>query len=179
MSTARLTTTTTAATATVPHSHNSRVVQFSHFSVKELLTSGPLSTPNREVSRYHIYLESSHTVMARSCLVTLLRLGDSAGRNGVGSSASSLARYAAQHWVAQAQFQNVSSHIPNAIESLFDPDKPYFAVRRRLYDIDVNLSTSPLFFFAPNANSKLDALCRAVRIYGFRGKNSLSSIHAS
>jgi hypothetical protein len=48
-----------------PHNRNSRVVQFSHFLVKELLTSGRLSTPNREVSRYHIDLESSHTVMAR------------------------------------------------------------------------------------------------------------------
>jgi ankyrin repeat protein len=51
----------------------------------------------------------------------------------------------------------VSSCVPNAIESSFDPDKPYFAVWRRLYDIDVNLSTSPLFFFAPDANAKLDA----------------------
>ncbi|KAH9976776.1 hypothetical protein BGW80DRAFT_1558544, partial [Lactifluus volemus] len=38
----------------------SRVVQFSHFSVKEFLTSPRLACSSRDVSRYHISLEPAH-----------------------------------------------------------------------------------------------------------------------
>jgi len=133
---------------------NSRVVQFSHFSVKEFLTSPRLTTPSRDVSRYYIDLEPSHTVMAQACLGVLLRSDDSAEENGVGNS-SSLARYAAKHWVAHAQFQNVSSRARNAMECLFDLDKPYFAAWLRLYDVDTDLTASPLYYFT--LGSKLDA----------------------
>ena len=126
---------------------DSRVVQFSHFSVKEFLTSPRLTTPSRDVSRFHIDLESSHTVMAQACLGTLLRLGDSTEEDDVGNS-SSLVRYAAKHWVAHAQFQNVSPCVRNAMECLFDLDKPYFSVWRELYDVDVDSRTSPLYWFA-------------------------------
>jgi len=132
---------------------DSRVVQFSHFSVKEFLTSPRLATPSRDVSRYHIDLEPSHTVMAQACLSVLLRLDDSAEDNGVENS-SSLARYAAKHWVAHAQFQNVSSRVQNAMECLFNLDKPYFVAWLQLYDVDVDLETSPLYYFAP---TKTDA----------------------
>jgi len=133
---------------------DSRVVQFSHFSVKEFLTSPRLATPSRDVSRYHIDLEPSHTVMAQACLGVLLRLDDSAEENDIGNS-SYLDRYAAEHWVTHAQFQNVSSRVRNAMECLFDLDKPYFAVWLRLYNVDSNLSTSPLWEFCNG--QKLDA----------------------
>ena len=126
---------------------DSRVVQFSHFSVKEFLTSPRLTTPNRDISRFHIDLEPSHTVMAQACLSVLMRLDDSTDENDAGNS-SPLARYAAEHWVAHAQFQNVSSRVQNAMECLFDLDKPYFSVWRRLYDADMDLGTSPLHWFA-------------------------------
>jgi len=133
---------------------DSRVVQFSHFSVKEFLTSPRLTTPNRDVSRYHIDLEPSHTVMAQVCLSVLLRLDDSAEENSVGNSPS-LAIYAAEHWVAHAQFQSVSSRVRNAMECLFDLDKPYFAAWLRLYDVDTDLATSPLYYFSNG--DKIDA----------------------
>ena len=133
---------------------DSLVVQFSHFSVKEFLTSPRLTTPSRDVSRYHIDLDPSHTVMAQACLGVLLRLDNSAEENGVGNT-SSLARYAAEHWVSHAQFQNVSSRVRNAMECLFDLDKPYFLGWLRLYDMDMDLQTSPLYFFCDG--SKLDA----------------------
>ena len=41
---------------------DSRVVQFSHFSVKEFLTSPRLATASGEVSKYHINLEPTHTI---------------------------------------------------------------------------------------------------------------------
>jgi hypothetical protein len=42
----------------------SRVVQFSHFSVKEFLTADRLAEPIRDVSRYYIRLEAAHTILA-------------------------------------------------------------------------------------------------------------------
>ena len=49
----------------------SRVVQFSHFSVKEFLTANRLAEPIRDVSRYHIRLEAAHTILAEACLGVL------------------------------------------------------------------------------------------------------------
>ena len=146
---------------------DSRVVQFSHFSVKEFLTSPRLTTPSRDVSRYYIDLEPSHTVMAQACLGVLLRLEDSAEEDGVGNS-SSLAKYAAEHWVAHAQFQNVSSRVRNAMEYLFDPDKPYFAAWLRLYDVDMDLYTSPLYEFTDRRKCKAGPLYYAA-LCGFKG----------
>ena len=149
------------------HNYKSRVVQFSHFSVKEFLTSPRLTTPCRDVSRYHIGLEPSHTVMAQACLGVLLRLEDSAKENGTRNS-SSLARYAAEYWVAHAQFQNVSSRVRDAMECLFDLDKPYFSMWRQLYDVDKDLPTSPLYYFTHNRDPVAGPLYYAA-LCGFKG----------
>jgi hypothetical protein len=47
---------------------SSQLIQFSHFTVKEFLTSDRLARSNGDVSRYHILLEPSHTVIAQACL---------------------------------------------------------------------------------------------------------------
>src|SRR3984885_13109257 len=52
---------------------DSQVVQFSHFSVKEYLTSDRLANANGGVSRYHILLESANKILAHACLGVLLR----------------------------------------------------------------------------------------------------------
>ena len=134
----------------------SLVVQFSHFSVKEFLTSPRLASPSRDVSHYHIILEPAHTIMAQACIGVLLRLDDGVEENGSGNS-SPLAKYAAQHWVAHAQFQNVSSHVQIAMEQLFDPDKPYFGTWLGLYDVDRHPPPSPfsLFSYPKSAGSPL------------------------
>src|SRR6266852_6122892 len=75
----------------------SRVVQFSHFSVKEFLTSTRLADSRKEVSRYHIDLEPAHTVLAQACMGVLLRPDDRFEENSIWRSLS-LAGYAAQHW---------------------------------------------------------------------------------
>ena len=129
----------------------SLVVQFSHFSVKEFLTSPRLASPIRDVSHYHILLEPAHTVMARACLGILLRLDDgvhSVEENGSANS-SPLARYAARHWVAHAQFQNVSSHVQIAMERLFDPDEPYFVAWLGLYNMDYDPYFGPFYSYYP------------------------------
>jgi hypothetical protein len=132
----------------IVESGESRVVQFSHFSVREFLTSTRLATSNGDVLRYHIALEPAHTILAQACMGVLLRSDDfdEHSGNGVGNN-SPLARYAARHWVAHAQFEHVSSYLRTSMESLFDLDKPYFAAWLELYDIDALLSIIPTFFF--------------------------------
>jgi hypothetical protein len=57
----------------VVESGASRVVQFSHFSVREFLTSDRLSTSSGDVLQYHIALEPAHTILAQACMSALLR----------------------------------------------------------------------------------------------------------
>ena len=128
------------------HSHSSRAVQFSHFSVKEYLTSLRLSTSNADVSCFHILMEPAHTIMARACLSTLLQLGDIPDKDSLGDRFP-LARYAAKHWVTHAKFEDVSSHVWEWMKILFDPDKPYFAAWIQIDDIDVEPNGSTLWLF--------------------------------
>src|SRR6266567_5091645 len=123
---------------------DSRVVQFSHFSVKEYLTSARLATSSEDVSRYHIALKPAHTIIAQACVSVLLQLGDDNKPDEVEKNAP-LARYAAQYWVRHAQFEDVVSCI-KGVEYLFDLDNPYFAAWRRLYDIDINAPYGSVFF---------------------------------
>jgi len=118
---------------------NSRFVQFSHFSVKEFLTSPRLATSSREVSWYHVGLEAAHVILAQACLGVLLWPDDPV----VGSP---LAEYAAQHWVTHAQFENVSTQVQKAMECLFDPDQPHFVAWVELYDIDTRPQTGSTFY---------------------------------
>jgi len=115
--------------------NHAQIVQFSHFSVKEFLTSPRLVTPSRDVSHYHIVLETAHTIMAQACLGILLRPNDRDDQAVVGK-ASPLDDYAAQHWVTHAQFGSVSFRLRTAMECMFDVDKPYFSGWLRLHDID-------------------------------------------
>src|SRR5712672_2682951 len=73
---------------------SSRVVQFSHFSVKEYLTSERLATSSQDVSRYHIGLETAHTILAQACVSVLLQLDDHDEQDNV--EKAPLAVYAAQ-----------------------------------------------------------------------------------
>ena len=129
----------------------SRVVQFSHFSVKEFLTSARLATSSQDVSRYHIDFGPAHAVLAQACLSIFLRL-DHLNKVSV-EERSPLAAYAAEYWVRHAQCEDVMSRI-KGMEDLFDPDKPYFAAWCKLYDMDTDPSMSSVFFlFTPNSRS--------------------------
>jgi len=126
-----------------------RIVQFSHFSVKEYLTSARLATSTQYLSRYHISLESAHTILAQACLGILLRPETLIEPTGV-EKPSPMAGYAAQHWVVHAQFENVSLRLRRTMEYLFDPDKPHFTAWLQLHDIDVDPNAeSTLFEFTP------------------------------
>ena len=116
----------------------SRIVQFSHFSVKEFLTSPRLAqSPHGDVSQFHIDLESAHTIMAQACLGTLLSLlrpDDHAGDSD--AKGSPLVKYAAKHWVEHARFENVSSRVRDGMDDLFDNSKPHFAAWLQLHNMD-------------------------------------------
>ena len=125
---------TCSSLITVVHDGRSRVVQFSHFSVKEFLTSDRLAAAVGDVSFHHIPLEPAHTILAQACLGVLLRLpADDSDRS---AQLSSLASYAAQYWFDHALFENVSSSVKEGMESLFDLDKPHFPRWVQIHDID-------------------------------------------
>ena len=132
---------------------HSGVVQFSHFSVKEFLTSDRLATSTIEASRYHhIRLEPSHTIMAQACLSVLLRL--SSPIHGDIHVGSPLAWYAAEYFGDHAETENVLAHIRGGIDDLLDANKYHFAawlwVRRTyfLFEHPEGPKASPLYHVA-------------------------------
>ncbi|KAH9048924.1 hypothetical protein EDB84DRAFT_1261703, partial [Lactarius hengduanensis] len=125
---------TCSSLITVVRYGDSRVVQFSHFSVKEYLTSPRLAQSHGDVSRFHVDLDGAHTILAQACLGTLLRLDERAENSG--TKVFPLVEYAAQHWVEHAQFENVSSRVRDGMDDLFDPSRPHFAAWLEVHDMD-------------------------------------------
>ena len=150
----------------IVESDGSRVVKFSHFSVKEFLTSNRLATSNGDISRYHIDLEPAHAILAQACMSVLLQSDERIEETDVEGS-SPLIGYAAEHWVVHAQHGKVSSRIRKAMEYLFDVDKPYFAAWLELYDIDTDAEGSIFYQFTPYSKSGATPLYYAAR-YGFQ-----------
>src|SRR5712672_3547705 len=124
---------------TITNVDGSPIVQFSHFSVKEFLTSNRLSEAATDVSRYHIHSLSAHTILAQASLGILLHLGDWVDKRDM--EEFPFAVYAAQHWVDHGQFEGVSSGIQDTVEHLFDIDKTSFATWIWIYDVDYPLRT--------------------------------------
>jgi hypothetical protein len=135
---------------------DSRVVQFSHFSVREFLTSTRLATSSQDVSRYHVVFEPAHTILAQACLSILLRLDNLTEDSSV-EERFPLARYAAEYWVRHAQFEDVASRI-KGMEGLFDPDKPCFAAWCALHNIDTDSSDSVFYQFTGSGSGKITPL---------------------
>ena len=139
---------------------DSRVVQFSHFSVKEFLTSPRLAIGSGEVSNYHIDLEPAHTILGQACLGVLLQIQDDV--EGCTRGDHPLAEYAAEHWATHAQFGEVSSRLRKGMEYLFDANKPHFKVWLTLYDIDTGPKYGATFYhFTPDVNSPAAPLYHA------------------
>jgi len=116
---------------TVIEDEGSRTIQFSHFSVKEFLTSDRLRTSEvGSIRDYHIPLDSAHTLLARACLAVLLELDV---ENRV--ETSPLALYAAQNWVKHAKYKDVASRVQGFMEDLFNPKKPHLASWISLHDV--------------------------------------------
>ncbi|KAI0290862.1 hypothetical protein BC826DRAFT_516638 [Russula brevipes] len=93
----------------------SKIVQFSHFSVKEFLTSGRLQASEvGSIRDYYIPLEPAHMTLARACLTVLLQFDENVDKRRL--AMFPLAFYAAEHWVDHAKFGDVSSQIMDVME---------------------------------------------------------------
>ena len=137
-------------TANTFYENDHRVVQFSHYSVKEFLTSDRLAkSMRRDLSQYHISSEPAHTVLAQSCISTLLQLNGDIEDIYRGFP---LAEYASQNWFHHAQCQGVASRIQKGMERLFDPDRIHFSIWISIHDVDAARSSrtkaSPLYYAA-------------------------------
>jgi ankyrin repeat protein len=109
---------------------DSPVLQFSHFSVKEYLTSTRIA--EGRVSRYYIPLEPAHLFVTQACLSFLLQLDKHVTQEHI--EGFPLARYAGQYWTDHAKFGNVSSQAEDMIKTLFDPKSHHFANWVWIYD---------------------------------------------
>ena len=120
--------------------NDSSVIQFSHFSVKEFLTSTRFGEKNDTISsRYHVSMTPAHTLVAQACLGILLHLDENVTKDSL--KKFPLAEYAAEHWVQHARFEGVSENV-EGMKQLFDGSKSHLAIwvwihepnwRQRLY----------------------------------------------
>ena len=99
---------------------DSAVIQFSHCSVKESLTSVRLVAAKDTISLYHV----SRT---RSYFRDASLSGHSATPERKGSQFP-LAEYTARYWVDHARFQNVPPSTQDGIKRLFDPRAPHLRI---------------------------------------------------
>jgi len=113
----------------------SKIVQFSHFSVREFLTSDRLLTSDDgNIRHYHIPLDGAHTILARACLTVLLQLDETVDKQGL--AGFPLALYSARHWVGHAKFDGVASRVKRAMEQFFNPDEPYLTAWTWIYNMN-------------------------------------------
>jgi hypothetical protein len=112
-----------------------KIVQFSHFSVKEFLISDRLRTSDiANIRDYHIPLNAAHVTLARACLAVLLQLDENMDKKRL--ETFPLALYAAEHWVEHARYEDVASRVQTAMEELFNPTKPHLAAWVWIHDVD-------------------------------------------
>ena len=114
--------------------NDSKVVQFSHFSVKEFLISDRLRTSKVvNIRNDHISLDAAHMLLARACLTVLLHLDEKTDKKRLATFR--LAFYAAQHWFKHAEYEGVAPQVEGAMEELFNPSKPYLTSWVWIYDV--------------------------------------------
>ena len=119
----------------VEDGHNSKIVHFSHFSVKEFLTSDRLQASEMgTIVPYHVSLDVAHTFLAQACLVVLLQLGET--KDDTNLAPSPLASYAAHNWFVHARYKGVASSVPHAMKRFFSDvlaDHPWNPEATALY----------------------------------------------
>ena len=113
-----------------------KTVEFSHFSVKEFLTSARLAEASDIIiCRYHISMAPAHTLAAQACLGILLHLdGDVVTIYSL--KKWPLVEYAAKHWIDHARLEDVSRNVEDVMKQLFDPIKAHLAVCIWTHDPD-------------------------------------------
>ena len=122
--------------------NDTRVVQFSHYSVLEFLTSERLARSQKgDLSQYYISPESSHITLAQNCIGTLLQLDNHV--KGL-TQDFPFVEYAAQNWLHHARYKDVVPHIQDGMNRLFDPKRDHLTGWVLVHDIDQVPSGSQL-----------------------------------
>jgi ankyrin repeat protein len=121
---------TCSSLITIVNMDGSPVMQFSHFSVKEYLTSNRIA--EGRVSRYYIPLEPAHLFVTQACLSILLQLDKHVTEEHFKDFP--LVRYAGQYWTDHAKFGNVSSQAEDLMKTLFNPKSHHCANWVWIYD---------------------------------------------
>ena len=123
--------------------NSGKVIQFSHSSLKEFLTSTRLAQASDITSRrYHISMTPAHTLAAKACLGILLHLN----KDLVTSDSLEkfpLAKYAAEHWFEHARFEGVLQNVEGGIKRLFDPNRSHLAVCVWIHEPDLTRQRNP------------------------------------
>ena len=123
---------TCSSLLTIVNVDGSSVIQFSHFSVKEYLTSKRLAESKETISRFHVSMTLAHTIIAQACIAVLLHIDQRATKDDL--EQFPLAKYAAEHWVRHACFRDVSPKIQNGMKRLFDPNNHHLSTWVWIYD---------------------------------------------
>ena len=114
------------------NAEDSQIIQFSHFSVKEFLTSVRFVEKRNTIStRYHISMTSAHSLVAKTCLSILFHLDKDIYRFLLPKFP--LAKYAAEHWFKHARLQGASQNVEGMLQ-MFDQSKPHLAVWLWIFD---------------------------------------------
>ena len=112
------------------YSHE-KIVQFSHFSVKEFLTSARLAEATDIIlRRYHISETPAHTLAARACLGYFLHLDT----DTTFPFRQPLTDYSLQYCIHHALLEGVSRNVKYGLKELLDPSKPHLALYISLCD---------------------------------------------
>jgi ankyrin repeat protein len=116
----------------------SPIIQFSHFSVREFLTSVRLAEATDVIPRhYHVSMTPAHTLAAQACLGILLHLDKKTIVTRDSLEKFPLAKYAAEHWVDHARFEDLSQNVEDGTKQLFDPRNPHLTICVWIHDPDV------------------------------------------
>jgi hypothetical protein len=115
---------------------DSKMVQFSHFSVKEFLTSDRLASSNVwTISHHHVSLEPAHRILARACLTVLLQLDKKTDIKRLGTFP--LASYSAEYWMEHTKMGKLTQEIEAGVICLFDPKESHLDAWTWIYNVDM------------------------------------------
>ena len=153
--------------------YSGKVIQFSHFSVKEFLTSSRLVEESDIIlHRYHVSMTPAHTLAAQTCLGVLLHLDkDVITRDNL--KKWPLAEYAAEHWVGHAQIEDVSRNVEDGMKQLFNPSKPHLAVCVWIHEPDPQHVRFDLFRFGNRPERPLPLLRTSLQYAAVWGLDSI------
>ena len=110
-------------------------IQFSHFSVREYLTSTRLVATSANISRYHVSMTPAHTIMAQACLGILLHLDEDITNDSLESFP--FAEYAAKNWADHIRFDNVLANAQDGMKRLFNPTRPHLTTMVWIVDPEI------------------------------------------